>query len=268
MIGFMEPVPLLIVGGGRMGQALLAGLGAAGWSPSDLAVVEPDVRRREALAGNFPGTGTHESPIAAEGVVIAVKPQQVEAACQAAAAAGCRRVLSIAAGVPTARIERQLPSGTPVVRAMPNTPAQVGAGAAAIAPGLAATDADMDWAESILGSVGLVVRVDEAMLDAVTGLSGSGPAYVFLLAEALARAGAAAGLPPDVAARLARQTLIGAGRLLEGSDESPEALREAVTSPGGTTAAGLQTLRAKGYVDAVIAAVEAATARSKELGSA
>ena len=264
----MEAVPLLIVGGGRMGEALLAGLGSAGWAPGDLAVVEPEAERREAVGSRFPGTAIHESPVAADGVVIAVKPQQVEAACQQVASAGCRRVLSIAAGVPTPRVERQLPAGTPVVRAMPNTPAQVGAGAAAIAAGVAAGDADMDWAESILGSVGLVVRVEEAMLDAVTGLSGSGPAYVFLLAEALAQAGAAAGLAPDVAARLARQTLIGAGRLLEGSEESPAALREAVTSPGGTTAAGLQTLRAKGFPDAVIAAVEAATARSKELGSA
>ena len=263
----MEAVRLLIIGGGRMGEALLAGLGGAGLAETDLGVVEPNSERRNALAHRFPGVGLHPAPVEAEGVVIAVKPQQVESACEQVAAAGCRRVLSIAAGVPTTRLERHLPAGTPVVRAMPNTPAQVGAGAAAIAPGVAASENDLDWAESILGSVGLVVRVDESMLDAVTGLSGSGPAYVFLLAEALAQAGSAAGLPADVAATLSRQTLIGAGRLLEGSDDSPAELREAVTSPGGTTAAGLQALGAKGYVDAVVAAVEAATARSKELGS-
>ena len=263
----MKPVRLLIVGGGRMGEALLAGLGAAGWPAADLAVVEPDAGRRETLDAGFPGTESHASPVAAEGVVIAVKPQQVETACQQVSAAGCRRVLSIAAGVPTTRLEAHLAAGTPVVRAMPNTPAQVGAGAAAIAPGVAATDDDLDWAESVLGSVGLVVRVDEPMLDAVTGLSGSGPAYVFRLTEALTEAGVAAGLPEDVAARLARQTVVGAGRLLEGSEESPAALREAVTSPGGTTAAGLQALADRGFEEAVSAAVQAATARSKELGS-
>ena len=266
MIRTMASVRLLIVGGGRMGQALLSGLGAAGWAAGDLAVVEPDAAKRGALATLHPGSGVHPAPVEAEGVVIAVKPQDVDNACRAVAAAGCRRVLSIAAGVPTSRLEACLADGTPVVRAMPNTPAQVGAGAAAIAPGAAAGDDDLAWAESVLGAVGSVVRVDEAALDAVTGLSGSGPAYVFLLTEALARAGVEAGLPEEVAAGLARQTVVGAGRLLESSEESPAELREAVTSPGGTTAAGLQVLRDQGFPDAVVSAVAAATARSRELG--
>lgn len=250
-----------------MGEALASGLLAAGWTPGDLGVVELDPTRREALAARFPGVGTHSTPVAADGVVIAVKPQHADTAIREAAAAGCGRVLSIAAGVPTARLEEALPPETPVVRAMPNTPAQAGAGAAAIAAGSAAGDRDLEWAESILGAVGTVVRVDEPDLDAVTGLSGSGPAYVFLLTEALTDAGVAAGLDPSTAAGLARQTVIGAGRLLEQSDESPAALREAVTSPGGTTAAGLQVLREKGMPDAVVAAVQAAAARSRELGS-
>lgn len=263
----MTAVRLLIVGGGRMGEALLSGLASAGWAAGDLAVVEPDESRREPLSERFRGVGLHEAPVRAAGVVIAVKPQHVEAACAAVSAAGCQRVLSIAAGVPTRRLEAWLAPGTPVVRAMPNTPAQVGAGAAGIAPGSKAGPDDLDWAESILGAVGVVVRVEEEALDAVTGLSGSGPAYVFLLTESLTRAGVAAGLAEEVAAALARQTVVGAGRLLEQSGESPAELREAVTSPGGTTAAGLQALRDHGFPEALVAAVAAATARSQELGA-
>ena len=250
-----------------MGEALIAGLLSAGWSAADLGVVELDASRRGQLAERFPGVGIHEGPVEADGVVVAVKPQHVDTAAEAAGAAGCGRVLSIAAGVPASKLEGRLPAGTPVVRAMPNTPAQVGAGAAAVAAGRDAGSADLDWAESILGAVGTVVRVAESDIDAVTGLSGSGPAYVFLLTEALTQAGVAAGLGDEVAAVLARQTVIGAGRLLEGSEESPAALREAVTSPGGTTAAGLQALRDRGFPEAVVNAVEAATARSRELGS-
>ena len=263
----MARVPLLIVGGGRMGEALLAGLLAGGRSAGELAVIEPDAGRRETLSAQFPGVTVLESAAAADGVVIAVKPQHVAEACRSVAEQGCGRVLSIAAGVTTVSLEAALTPGTPVVRAMPNTPAQVGAGAAAIAPGSAAGSEDLDWAESVLTSVGQVVRVDEPTLDAVTGLSGSGPAYVFLLTEALAEAGVAAGVDRDVAELLARQTVIGAGRLLEASPESPAQLREAVTSPGGTTAAGLKVLQEKGLPEAVAAAVKAATARSKELGS-
>jgi pyrroline-5-carboxylate reductase len=150
---------------------------------------------------------------------------------------------------------------------MPNTPAVVGKGAAAIAGGTSATDDDLAWAESILGAVGTVVRVDEALLDAVTGLSGSGPAYVFLVAEAMIDAGVDAGLPREVSYDLTVQTLLGAATLLAQSDQGPEALRAAVTSPNGTTAAGLAVLEDRDLRGALTAAIAAATARSKELGA-
>jgi pyrroline-5-carboxylate reductase len=150
---------------------------------------------------------------------------------------------------------------------MPNTPALVGAGASAIAGGSSAGEADLDWAEAILGAVGVVVRVDEDHLDAVTGLSGSGPAYVFLVTESLIEAGVLAGLPRPVAELLARHTLMGSARLLLESGDDEAALRAAVTSPGGTTAAGLRVLEREGVRSALLDAVDAATRRSRELGS-
>jgi pyrroline-5-carboxylate reductase len=150
---------------------------------------------------------------------------------------------------------------------MPNTPALVGAGAAAIAPGRRAGEDDLAWAEEILGAVGTVARVPESLLDAVTGLSGSGPAYVFLVAEALMDAGVLVGLPRPISEQLVTQTLLGAARLLAGSEDGPEALRAAVTSPGGTTAAGLRALEAGGVRSALLEAVVAATERSRELGA-
>jgi pyrroline-5-carboxylate reductase len=176
-------------------------------------------------------------------------------------------VLSLAAGVGVDALETAAGGGVPVVRAMPNTPAMVGAGAAAMSPGAHAGPDDLAWAGSILGAVGTVVEVPEASLDAVTGLSGSGPAYVFLVAEALIDAGVHAGLPRSVADSLVRQTLLGAARLLAEGEEGPEALRAAVTSPGGTTAAGLRVLEERAVRAALLDAVAAATARSRELGS-
>ena len=254
---------LVIVGGGRMGEALLGGLLAAGWSASDLAVVEPVASRRDELA-KYEGVTISAEPVAADGAVIAVKPGDVPGAV---AGASARRVLSIAAGVTISALEAAAGDGVAVVRAMPNTPALVGSGAAAIAGGTAATDDDLRWAESILGAVGTVVRVPEHLLDAVTGLSGSGPAYVFLVVEALVEAGVLVGLPRPIAAELAAQTLLGSARLLVESGDGPEALRATVTSPGGTTAAGLAELERHGVRAAFLDAVAAATARSKELGS-
>jgi pyrroline-5-carboxylate reductase len=253
---------LLIVGGGRMGEALIGGLLAAGWD--DLGVVEKIGDRRTELEARFPSVQVLTDPEVADGAVLAVKPGDVPAAC--AALAGTKRVLSIAAGVPIATLEGALGAGTAVVRAMPNTPALVGAGAAAIAGGTAASDDDLAWATSILGAVGEVVRVPEPLLDAVTGLSGSGPAYVFLVAEALIEAGVLAGLPRDISVTLTIQTLLGSARLLATSGETPEVLRAQVTSPGGTTAAGLHALESAGVRAAFLDAVQAATARSKELG--
>ena len=249
-----------------MGEALVGGLlRAGGYSLDSLRVVEPIAERRKQLELVFPGIEVSDAPVEADGTVIAVKPGDVPAACRASAAAGTSRFLSIAAGVTLATLEEHV-DGAPVVRAMPNTPALVGLGASAIAPGKDAGDADLDWAESLLSAVGLVVRVKESLLDAVTGLSGSGPAYVFLVAEALIDAGVLAGLPRDVSEALSVQTLLGAATLLSTSEDGPEALRAAVTSPGGTTAAGLRVLEQHGLRSALLEAVAAATARSKELG--
>ena len=258
---------LVVLGGGRMGEALVGGLLAAKWAqPAEILVVEPVAARRDELASSHAGLRVGTEPEVADGALIAVKPGDVPAACAALHDVAPARVLSIAAGVRLAELESALPAGTPVVRAMPNTPALVGAGAAAIAPGSAAEDDDLAWAEEILGAIGVVVRVEENLLDAVTGLSGSGPAYVFLVAEALMDAGVAAGLPRDVSETLAVQTLLGSARLLAESGDSAETLRAAVTSPGGTTAAGLRALESRAVRSALIEAVLAATERSKELG--
>ena len=247
-----------------MGEALLGGLIAAGRAPETLAVAEVSAARREQLSAAHGGVRVVEAPVEAEGAVLAVKPAEVPQA--AGALTGVRRVLSVAAGVTTAAIEAALPAGVPVVRAMPNTPALVGAGAAAISAGAAAGEQDLAWAEEILGAVGVVVRVPEKAQDAVTGLSGSGPAYVFLVAEALAEAGVLQGLPRDVAETLAFQTLLGSAQLLAGGDAGPAELRAAVTSPGGTTAAGLRELERHGVRAAFLEAVSAAAERSRELG--
>jgi pyrroline-5-carboxylate reductase len=263
----MDRARLLLVGGGRMGEALLAGLVAADWAPvEELAVAEKVGARRDELAAAFPGLVVVEEPIACDGAVVAVKPGDVADVCRSLGHLGCPRVLSIAAGVTVAALEGALGDGVPVVRAMPNTPALVGAGAAAIAGGTSASAADLDWAEGLLRAVGTVVRVPEHLLDAVTGLSGSGPAYVFLVAEALIEAGVLAGLPRDVSVELATHTLVGASKLLAESGSTPEALRAQVTSPGGTTAAGLRALEARGVRSAFLEAVAAAAERSRELG--
>jgi pyrroline-5-carboxylate reductase len=262
-----ERVRLAVYGGGRMGEALVTGLLAARWGrPDELCVVELLAARRGELEKAHPRLQVRGEGIGADGAVVAVKPGDVETACRAIGAAGADRVLSVAAGVPLARLEAWLGGGVPVVRAMPNSPALVGAGAAAIAGGASATDDDLDWAEVVLSAVGTVQRVAEPLLDAVTGLSGSGPAYVFLVAEALIEAGVLAGLPRPVSQALTTQTLLGAARLLAETDDGPEALRAAVTSPGGTTAAGLRTLEARGVRSAFIEAVQAATERSRQLG--
>ena len=256
---------LALVGGGRMGAALLGGLLGAGWEPGRLTVVEAVEARRRDLTDQFPGVRVVAEPPGGGGAVLAVKPGDVPAAAEALAAAGVERVVSIAAGVRLAALEAPLP-GVPVVRAMPNTPALVGAGVTAIAPGTYAGEDDLAWAEEVLGAVGRVVRVAEPLLDAVTGLSGSGPAYVFLVAEALIDAGVLVGLPRDLSTTLAVQTLLGAARLLAETGDTPEALRAAVTSPGGTTAAGLRALESAGVRAAFLDAVAAATERSRELG--
>lgn len=259
-------VELEIVGGGRMGAAVLGGLLRAGRDAASLAVVEVDAARRGQLAADHPGVDVRAEPGPADSAVVAVKPQDAEGACRAVAAAGTHRVLSIAAGVTLARLEAALGPDVVVLRAMPNTPALVGAGVTALAAGTRAGPADLDWAEETLSAVGVVVRLPESQLDAVTGLSGSGPAYVFLVAEALIEAGVLVGLPYEVSRTLAVETLLGSARLLAESGDPPQALRTAVTSPAGTTAAGLRELERGGVRAAVLDAVEAAVARARELG--
>jgi pyrroline-5-carboxylate reductase len=250
-----------------MGEALLGGLLARGWArAAELAVVEPLEDRRRELAERFPGVAVLAAPAPASASLLAVKPALVTDVCRELGTVDATgRVLSIAAGVPLAHLEAALPAGTPVVRAMPNTPALVGAGASAIAGGASAAEDDLAWAEEILGAVGIVVRVGEPALDAVTGLSGSGPAYVFLLAESLIEGGVLVGLPRDTATLLAVQTILGSAQLLAETGQSPAEARAAVTSPAGTTAAGLRALEDGGVRAAVIGAVDAATRRAREL---
>ena len=267
--------PLVVIGGGRMGEALSSGLLGQGWPAARLVVVETVASRRAELAGrrlNAVATLAEAvdsliagAPVSGVGAVIAVKPHDVEAVCRELARAGVGRALSIAAGVTLADLDLWL---DPVValRAMPNTPALVGSAASALSGGARAGADDLEWARVVLSAVGSVVELAETALDAVTGLSGSGPAYVFLIAEALIDGGVLAGLPRPVAHDLAVQTLLGSARLLAETREEPSALRAAVTSPGGTTAAGLRALETAGVRAAMLDAVMAATERSRQLG--
>jgi pyrroline-5-carboxylate reductase len=258
---------LAVVGGGNMGAALVGGLLQAGWKPRDMAVVEVLANRAEQLGETFPGVAVTDAVPACAAAVIAVKPPDAAAACTAAAGAGATRLLSIAAGVPLATLQAAAGTTMAVVRAMPNTPALVGQGAAAISGGATTTEDDMVWAESILGAVGTVVRVPEPQLDAVTGLAGSGPAYLFLIAESLIEAGLAAGLSRQHSEALVTQLFVGSAALLRDRGD-PAELRRMVTSPGGTTAAGLRVLDERGVRKAFVDAVMAAKARSIELGKA
>lgn len=259
---------LVVIGGGNMGAALLAGMLASGVVPADeVAVVEPQAARRHELVELFPGVAVDETIPPCRAAVVAVKPPDVPGVVTGAVAAGAARVLSIAAGVTTATLRAAAGDGVAVVRSMPNTPALVGEGVTAIAGGPGTTDDDLAWAERILDGVGLVVRVSESQLDAVTGLTGSGPAYVFLVAEALMDAGVAAGLPRAASEQMVAQLLVGSARLLAERGD-PAALRAMVTSPGGTTAAGVGVLEERAVRAALIGAVRAATERSRELGGA
>ncbi len=260
---------IAILGAGKIGEALLAGLLRSGLPASDLVFTEQYAERADALTESYGVTSVTnaEAAAASDLVVLAVKPPDIVglAAEIAPALRASSLIVSVAAGVTTATLERPLPAGTRVVRVMPNTPMLVGEGMSAIAAGAHATDADLAAAERVLGAVGQVVRLPEAQLDAVTALSGSGPAYVFLLAEALIDAGVLVGLTRAVASQLAIQTLVGSAVMLRDSGDSPGDLRAAVTSPGGTTAAALRALEAGGLRAAVSDALEAARDRSRQL---
>ena len=248
-----------------MGAALVGGLVAGGWSGSDIVVVELDPAKRADLETSH-GVRTSDSAVVADGAIVAVKPGDVAAVTAQLSGLGVPRILSIAAGITLDVLQQAAGSDTAVVRAMPNTPALVREGVTAISGGTTCTEADMDWAESLLKAVGVVVRVPESQMDAVTAVAGSGPGYVFLVAESLLAAALELGLPADVADTLVRQLFRGAGMLLADSDESPATLRERVTSPNGTTAAGLAQFESAGLRETVNKAVRAAAERSREMG--
>ncbi|MDJ0851322.1 MAG: pyrroline-5-carboxylate reductase [Myxococcota bacterium] len=262
------------VGGGAMAEALLGGLVAAGVEPRRLRASEPEASRRthlETTLGIGVGEDNAELASASDVVVLAVKPGVVPQVLGEVTAAGVDPArplwISIAAGVTLATLEGGLRGAARVVRAMPNTPALVGTGATGICGNAAATDADLAVATALFEGVGLVwTAPEEGLLDAVTGLSGSGPAYVFAFLEALIEAGVENGLPREAAERLSFQTVLGAARLAIESDKSPGELRQQVSSPGGTTLAGLARLGEEGFSRAIRAAVAAATARAAELG--
>lgn len=262
---------IAFIGGGNMATALIHGLLHTGTAHAAQVLVS-DVREEglAQLRERYAVSTTHDNREACrrDVVVLSVKPQIFATLLpEIAAHAGAGTlVISIAAGVPLAAIDACLPRAR-VIRAMPNTPALVSAGATALATGARATAEDLALATTLFASVGRVVEVPDSQMDAVTALSGSGPAYVFLLAEALASAGAELGLTPEVARELAAQTLFGAGKLLTESAEPAQELRRKVTSPGGTTAAGIAALESHQFVQAVGACLRAAAARGKELGA-
>lgn len=248
-----------------MGAALVGGLVNGGWDPGSILVVEIDAAKRSALESQF-GVGTSDSIVGGEGAVVAVKPGDVASVCTHLVDAGTGRILSIAAGVTLAALTAAAGDSVPVIRAMPNTPALVREGVTAICAPDSCGEEDLAWAESVLSAVGLVVRVPESQMDAVTAVAGSGPGYLFLIAESLLDAAEAAGLPHDVADTLVRQLFRGAGILLADSPESPATLRERVTSPNGTTAAGLAVFESAGLREIVNEVVQAAASRSIEMG--
>ena len=261
----MTDIRIQMVGGGQMGLALAKGMIDANWAAAEeIRIVEIDPTRAEQLAALAPGAEIADVPAEGVDTVLAVKPHLVLTAASSLSAP--RRVMSVAAGITTAAIEAVVPDGTPVLRVMPNTPALLGHGASGLAPGAHAGDDDLAWAQGLLASVGSVAVVTEAQLDAVTGLSGSGPAYYFLIAEAMVDAGVAAGLTRATAKLLAHQTMAGAAAMLMEGDKPASELRGDVTTPKGTTAAGLRVLEQRGVRGALIDAVAAAADRSAELG--
>lgn len=260
------------IGAGNMAEALIRGLVRGGHVPPErIAASGPRPDRLEELRREYGIEVTRHNREVAQrcGVlVLSVKPQILDKVLREVGdlVAPGTLVVSIAAGVDTETIEASLPDGVRVVRAMPNTPALVGAGATAVSPGKHASEADLATAKALFDAVGITVVLDEAHLDAVTGLSGSGPAYIFLILEALADAGVKVGLSRRNAQRLAAQTVMGSAKLLLETDEHPGQLKDMVTSPGGTAIAGLHTLEEGGLRTTLINAVETATKRARELG--
>ncbi len=259
------------IGGGNMAEAIIKGLLSGGVPSSAITVCEPVEARREYLRAKY-SVDVHSDCGAvvssAETVILAVKPQVCGAVLNEITTGDVQGKLfvSIMAGVKTETIETALKRSARVVRVMPNTPALVLAAASAISPGAHATGEDLSLVREIFDLLGTTCQADEKLLDAVTGLSGSGPAYVFTFIEALSDAGVKNGLPRDVASRLAAQTVFGSAKMVMETGEHPAVLREKVTSPGGTTIAALHVLEQEGFSGTVMTAVDAATKRSMELG--
>jgi pyrroline-5-carboxylate reductase len=264
---------IAILGGGRIGESLLAGLLSTGWrKPNEIVVTGRREQRMLELAERYGVTATLSNPEAVAGaavVVLAVKPQDFDALLGEIGplVSEEQTVLSIAAAIPTSMIEQRLADGVPVVRAMPNTPATVHEGVAGVCAGAHADDQHLALAEEVLAHVGGVVRVPERYMDAVTAVSGSGPAYFALLAEAMIEAGILLGLSREVTTRLVVQTMLGTAKLLRDENIHPVELREAVTSPGGTTIVAIRELEQAGVRAAFLNAIQAAMDRSRELAA-
>ena len=260
---------IAVVGVGKLGEALLSGLLRAGAKPESLLAAERYADRAAEIAERYgvPTAQPVEAAGAAEVLLLVVKPQDMRALLVeiAPAVKPGTLVVSMAAGIPSSLVEELLPAGTPVVRVMTNTPVFVDEAMSALSAGSHAEPDHLDLVEGLLASVGKVVRVPESQMDAVTALSGSGPAYFFLMVEAMIDAGILLGLPRAVAAQLVVQTAVGSARMLRDSGEHPVVLREAVTSPGGTTISAIRVMEDRGVRSAMLAAVEAARDRSREL---
>jgi pyrroline-5-carboxylate reductase len=258
-----------IIGAGVMGETLLSGLLRAGRRVDELLVGEKRTERAEELQERYGVTVVTnlEAAQKADTVVLVVKPQDMGDVLGeiAAVVRPTQLVVSLAAGIPTAFIEARLPDGVPVVRVMPNTPALVDEGMAAISRGSHCDEKHLEEAESLMASTGRVLRVPEKQQDAVTAVSGSGPAYLFFVVEAMIEAGVHLGLPRGTAAELVVQTVVGSAKLLRETGEHPVVLRERVTSPGGTTAAAIRQLEDHKVRAAFLTALEAARDRSREL---
>ncbi|MBE2250270.1 MAG: pyrroline-5-carboxylate reductase [Myxococcus sp.] len=262
---------ITFLGAGNMANALIRGLLRSGEKASNItATVKREERKAELEKTHGISVGFDSVAAArdADVVVLAVKPQAMDKLLtQIAPVIDARKlVISVAAGVPIAAIERRFGAGARIVRSMPNTPALVGLGATAVSGGEHATAQDLELAKKLFDAVGTTHVLDEALLDAVTGLSGSGPAYIFLIIEALSDAGVKVGLSRHVALKLAAQTVYGSAKLLLETGEHPGTLKDQVTSPGGTAIAGLHTLEAGGLRTTLMNAVESATARARQLG--
>ena len=263
---------VLIVGGGNMGQALCAGLlRIEGVQPVNVSVAEPGEEKRAGIeaALGVATVASAEQALPADTIIIAVKPNVVPCVCQQLAEAGIggARVVSIAAGVATAKLEAALPQGTPVVRVMPNTPLLVGQGMSAVCGGSQASQGDVQLVREVFASMGKAVILAEDKMDAVTALSGSGPAYFELVCETLSRSAEELGIPYEVGCELAVQTMLGTAQLLTQTGQSLPSAIEAVSSPGGTTVAALGAMREGGLEQALDAGVKAAAKRSAELGA-